>query len=61
MNWLNWFHFLTLEGGLLVILIDCLIFLPPFLDATKMTMSIVSFFAQLDSGMLSFDLLTDIF
>ena len=26
-NWLNWFHFLFLEGGLLVILIDCMIFL----------------------------------
>ena len=22
LNWLNWFHFLILEGGLLVILID---------------------------------------
>ena len=26
-SWLNWFHFLFLEGGLLVILIDCMIFL----------------------------------
>ena len=26
LNWLNWFHFLILEGGLLVILIDCMIF-----------------------------------
>ena len=25
-NWLNWFHFLFLEGGLLVILINCMIF-----------------------------------
>ena len=33
-NWLNWFHFLYLEGGLLVILIDCMIFLSPFLDVT---------------------------
>ena len=31
-NWLNWFHFLFLEGGELVILIDCMIFLSPFLD-----------------------------
>ena len=23
-NWLNWFHFLFLEGGLLIILIDCM-------------------------------------
>ena len=26
LNWLNWFHFLILEGGLLVILIHCMIF-----------------------------------
>ena len=32
-NWFNWFHFLFLKGGRLVILIDCKIFLPPFLDA----------------------------
>ena len=38
--WLNWFHFLNLEGGLLVILIDCMIFLSPFLDVTRMSMSI---------------------
>ena len=29
LNWLNWFHFLFLEGGLLV-MIDSLIFLSPF-------------------------------
>ena len=49
-NWLNWFHFPFLEGGLLVILIDCMIFLSPFLDATRMSMSTVSYFTQLDSG-----------
>ena len=27
LNWLNLFHFLILEGGLLVFLIDCMIFL----------------------------------
>ena len=43
LNWLNWFHFVILEGGLLVILIDCIIFLSPFLDVTRMSMSIVSF------------------
>ena len=37
-NWLNWFHFLFLEGGLLVILMDCMIFLSPFLDVTRMSM-----------------------
>ena len=26
LNWLNWFNFLFLEGGLLVILTDCMIF-----------------------------------
>ena len=51
-NWLNWFHFLFLEGGLLVILIDWMIFLSPFLDVTKTSMSIVSFLAQLESGIL---------
>ena len=51
-NWLNWFHFLFLRGGLLIILIDCMIFLSPFLDVTRMSMSTVSFLAQLDSGIL---------
>ena len=40
------------RGGLLVILIDCMIFLSPFLHATRMPMSAVSFLAQLDSGIL---------
>ena len=31
-----------------MILIDCMIFLLPFLDVTKMSMSAVSFLAQLD-------------
>ena len=35
-NWLNWFHFIILNGGLLVILIDCMIFLLPFLDVIRM-------------------------
>ena len=47
-KYLSWLHFLILEGGLLVILIDCMIFLSPFLDVTRMSMSIVSFLAQLD-------------
>ena len=25
LNWFNWFHFLILEGGVLVILMDCMI------------------------------------
>ena len=36
----------------LVILIDCMIFLSPFLDVTKMSISTVSFLAQLDPGIL---------
>ena len=51
-NWLNWFHFCFLDVGLLVILIDCMIFLSPFLDITKMSMPTVSFLAQLDCGIL---------
>ena len=49
-NWLNWFDFLFLEGGLLVILKDCMIFLSPFLEVTRMSMSTVFFLAQLNSG-----------
>ena len=49
---LVWFLFLILEGDLLVILIDCMIFLSPFLDVTRMSMSTVSFLVQLDSGIL---------
>ena len=52
LNWLNWFHFLILEGGLLIILIDCMIFLSPFLDVARISMSTVSFLAQLGSGIL---------
>ena len=44
--------FLFLEGGLLVILKDCMIFLSPFLDVTRMSMSTVSFLTQLNSGIL---------
>ena len=51
-NWLNWFHFFFLEVGLLVIMIDCMIFLSPFLDVRRISMSTVSFLAMLDSGIL---------
>ena len=43
---------LPFSRGLLVILIDCMIFVSSFLDVTRMTMSTVSFLAQLDSGIL---------
>ena len=33
------FYFLILEGGVLVILIDCMIFLSPFLDIIRMPIS----------------------
>ena len=51
-HWLNWYHSLFLKGGLLVILIDCMIFLSPFLDVTSMSMSAVSFLTQQDPGIL---------
>ena len=46
------FHFLFLNEGILVILIDCMIVLSPFLDVTRMSISTVSYLAQLDSGIL---------
>ena len=49
LNWFKWFHFLFLEGAVLAILIDCMIFLSPFLDVTRMSISTVSFLAHLDS------------
>ena len=51
-NWLNWFYFGFLEGGLLIILIDCMIFLSLFLYVTSMSMSTVSFLTQVDSWIL---------
>ena len=41
-----------LEGALFVILIDCMIFLSSFVDVARISMSIVSFLAQLGSGIL---------
>ena len=41
-----------LKRGPLVILINCMIFLSPSLDVTRMTISTVSFLAQLNSGNL---------
>ena len=61
LNWFNWFHFLILEGGVLLNLIHCMIFLSPFLDVTRIFMSIISTLTQsLEfsnySTMSSFDL-----
>ena len=36
-DWLNWFHSLFIKVGLLVIQIDCMIFLSQFLDVTRMS------------------------
>ena len=52
LNWLNWFHFLILKGGLLVIQIGCMIFVSPLLDVKRVFFSTVSFLAQLGSGIL---------
>ena len=41
-----------LKGGLLVMLIDCMIVLSPFVDVTRMYLSTVFFLAQLNSGIL---------
>ena len=35
LNWLNWFHFLILKGGLLITLIDSIISLSPFRDVLQ--------------------------
>ena len=48
-NWLNWFHLLTLVTGPLTILKGCMIFLSSFLDVKDVFVN--SFFlAQLHSG-----------
>ena len=53
LNWLTWFHhLLILKGSLLNILIDCMIFLSPVLDVTRMSMLIVSLLVQLDTRIL---------
>ena len=41
-----------LEGGPLAILIEYIIFLSPFLDVSRMSMSTVSFLARLDPGII---------
>ena len=41
MNWFNSLHLLILKGGLHFVLIDCMIFLSPFLDVKSMFMSTV--------------------
>ena len=50
LNWLTWFLFLIPVGGLLVILIGCMILLSPFLDVVRTSMSPVSFLTQPNCG-----------
>ena len=52
LNWFSWIHFLILEGGLLVSLMDCIFFFLLFLDVARMSMLTVSFFTQLNSVIL---------
>ena len=47
LNYLNWFLFLTRMRVLLVILIDCFIFMSLFLDIIRMCMSTVSFLVHI--------------
>ena len=56
LNGLNSHHLLILVGGLLVIFIDCIIFLSPFLDITRMSMSTVYFLAHLEWNALNYNL-----
>ena len=41
LKWLKWFHNLILDGGLPVILINCMIFLSSFLDVTRISIPTV--------------------
>ena len=49
LNWLKWFHVLFFVGSPLALLVDCMIFHLPFLDAIRISELAVSFLAQLDS------------
>ena len=46
------FPFFILNRGLIIILIDCMIFLTTYLDAERISTITVSFIAQLDPGIL---------
>ena len=52
LNWLNWFHLLVFMEDPLYVLTGCIIFLSPFLDVIRMSVSTVPFFAKLDFGIL---------
>ena len=51
-NYLDWFHFLILEWGLLAILIDCTFFLSPIWDGTRMSISTAPSLVLLHSRVL---------
>ena len=50
LKWLNWFLFFIPLTVLLVILIACMIIMLHFLNVIRISLSTVSLFAQLDSG-----------
>ena len=50
--WLNWFPYLVLVGGFVVILKDCMVFLSPLLDDIRMSIPTVSFIVQLYTEIL---------
>ena len=59
LNWLNCFNFFILKEVLLIILIDCMIFLSPCLDVTRMSTVFSSHSYDVDFStprLLSFDL-----
>ena len=51
---MNWFLFLIFKVGLLVILIDCMIFLPPFLEVRTIEGCLFQQFLSLHSQTLEF-------
>ena len=57
LKWFDWFHFLYLKGGLLVILKDCMIFLSAILRCYKEVYINSSFLVQLDSGICAYRML----
>ena len=54
-SWLTWLNVLIINGGLLVILMDCIIFLSPFLDCIKISIWTIVFLTQLDLNCLTIE------
>ena len=53
LNWLNWFHFLVIVVGPIVIAMACMTFLLSFKDVASICISTFSFLVQLDPGIIS--------